>query len=137
MIENILISLYNYIKLKIYFFNISYRYFYDLGNDAKVNFYLNTFNTTAQVVSNISNFIYMGGNTNTTGGLRVMRTEVFTAANGDRPTVPNLCLLITDGIPTREVDQLPAEVQLNKNLGVRIIGIGVSTEVRSLLLLLS
>jgi len=100
-----------------------------IGNDAIVNFYLNTFKTAAQVTSNISNFVYMGGNTNTTGGLRVMRTEVFTAANGDRPAVPNICILITDGIPTREVAQLPAEVTLNKNLGVRIIGIGVSAEV--------
>jgi len=58
-----------------------------------------------------------------------MRTEIFNAANGDRPDVPNVAILITDGVPTREVAELPSEVLRNKNLGTRILGVGVTNAV--------
>ena len=58
-----------------------------------------------------------------------MRTEIFNAANGDRPDVPNVAILITDGVPTREVAELPDEVLRNKNLGTRIVGVGVTNAV--------
>ena len=60
-----------------------------------------------------------------------MRTEVFNGANGDRSDVPNVAILITDGIPTREVDLLPGEVATIKSLGIRIVGVGVSNQVSS------
>ena len=52
---------------------------------------------------------FKGGNTNTTGALRETRTKIFTPENGDRPLVPNILILITDGIPTREVCSLLVE----------------------------
>ena len=58
-----------------------------------------------------------------------MRLEIFNPANGDRSDVPNVAILITDGIPTREVDELPAEVRRIKNSGVRIVGVGVTNAV--------
>jgi len=58
-----------------------------------------------------------------------MRQECFNRANGDGPDVRNVAILITDGIPTREVDELPAEVQRNKALGVRIVGVGITDKV--------
>ena len=59
-----------------------------------------------------------------------MRTEIFNVANGDRPDVDDVAILITDGIPTREVDKLAAEVQDIKNRGIRILGVGVTSAVR-------
>lgn len=41
----------------------------------------------------------------------------------------NVCVLITDGAPTREVDQLMPEVNANKDLGVRFITVGVTDQV--------
>ena len=38
-----------------------------------------------------------------TGGLRLARTEMMTAAAGDRPDVQNVLILITDGDATIEV----------------------------------
>jgi len=58
-----------------------------------------------------------------------MRTEIFNPANGDRPRVQNVAILITDGIPTREVDLLPGEVETIKSLGIRIVGVGVTNQV--------
>ena len=72
---------------------------------------------------------YDGGNTNTTGGLRVMRTQIFNPYNGDRPDVPNVCILVTDGVPTREVAGLAAEVQNVRNAGIRVVGVGVTNAV--------
>jgi len=100
-----------------------------VGNDATLNFYLSNFTDRASLVAAIRKIPYVGGNTNTTGGMRLMRQECFNRAHGDRPAVRNVAILITDGIPTREVDELPAEVQRNKALGVRIVGVGVTDKV--------
>jgi len=101
------------------------------GNEATLNFYLTNFTDVGSLTTAIRNIQYLGGNTNTTGGLRLMRTEVFNRANGDRSDVPNVAILITDGIPTREVEQLPGEVASIKSLGIRIVGVGVSNQVSS------
>jgi len=101
------------------------------GNKATLNFYLTNFTDVGSLTTAIRNIQYLGGNTNTTGGLRLMRTEVFNRANGDRSDVPNVAILITDGIPTREVDLLPGEVATIKSLGIRIVGVGVSNQVSS------
>ena len=101
------------------------------GNEAWLNFYLTNFTDVQSLRTAINNIRYLDENTNTTGGLRLMRTEIFNAANGDRPDVPNVAILITDGNPTRDVPQLPGEVATIKNLGIRIIGVGVTNEVSS------
>ena len=51
------------------------------------------------------------------------------SANGDNPDVPNVIVLITDGNPTRETNNLGYEVRLIKNLGITILGVGVTNEV--------
>lgn len=66
-----------------------------------------------------------------------MRLEVFNRENGDRSDVPNVAILITDGIPTREVDRLPGEVAAIKSLDIRIVGVGVTNQVNSCSLYLS
>jgi len=99
------------------------------GNKATLNFYLSNFTDVSSLVNAVQNIAYLGGNTNTTGGLRLARTEIFNAANGDRLDIPNVIILITDGIPTREVDELPAEVRRIKNSGDRIVGVGVTNAV--------
>jgi len=99
------------------------------GNEATLNFYLSNFTDVSTLVAAIRRIHYGGGNTNTTGGLRLMRTEIFNRANGDRPDVKDVAILITDGEPTREVDRLPGEVAAIKRRGIRIIGVGVTNRV--------
>jgi len=45
--------------------------------------------------------------------------------------VSNVAVLISDGIPTREVKQLPDEVRRIKDLDIRILGVGVTNKVSS------
>jgi len=94
-----------------------------------LQFYLNEFTNTQSLRNAVRRIGYCGGNTNTTGGLRLARTEIFNAANGDRSGVPNALVLITDGNPTREVNRLDEEVRHIKRLGVRIVGVGVTNRV--------
>jgi len=100
------------------------------GNEATLNFYLNNFTNVTALQNAISSIPYRGGNTNTTGGLRLARTEIFNPANGDRPDVMDVVILITDGEPTREVDLLTGEVEAFKSREIRIVGIGVTNQVR-------
>jgi len=58
-----------------------------------------------------------------------MRTAIFNEANGDRLDIPNVAILITDGIPSREVDLLRDEVRLIRSLSIRIIGVGITDRV--------
>ena len=58
-----------------------------------------------------------------------MRTECFNPANGDRDNAPNVAVLITDGIPTVDVELLDDEVATIKSLGIRILGVGVTNKV--------
>jgi len=100
------------------------------GTHATLNFYLTNFTDETSLVNAIKNMLYLDGSTNTTGGLRLMRTEIFNVDNGDRKDVRNVAILITDGVPTLEVELLYDEVERIKDSGVRIIGVGVTDEVR-------
>jgi len=101
------------------------------GNDASVYVYLCNFTNSDLLIAEVRLLPYCGGNTNTTGAFRLTLNDVFTAAHCDRLDVPNLAILITDGNPTREVDELPGVVQRVKDAGIRIIGVGVTSAVSS------
>jgi len=96
------------------------------GNEAYLHFYLPNFTDTRSLTAAIRLIPFCGRSTNLTGGLRLTRTEIFNAANGDRSGVPNVIVLITDSNPTREVEILASEVRLIKRLGIRIIVVGVT-----------
>ena len=72
---------------------------------------------------------YRSGHTNTTGGLKVAREQVFNS-QGDRPEADNLLILISDGTPTKDVDDLiPLARAMKSRDNIRIIGVGVSDAV--------
>ena len=58
-----------------------------------------------------------------------MRTEIFNIANGDRPDYADVAVLITDGVPTREVEGLDEEVMRIKSRNIGIVGVGVTRAV--------
>jgi len=96
-----------------------------------LNFNLRDYRTKAEVLSAVDRILYRhhGENTNTTGGLKVARLEVFDPNYEQRSDVERIVILITDGAPTYDADKLDDEVAALKRLGIRIIGLGVTNKV--------
>jgi hypothetical protein len=101
------------------------------GNSATNIFYLNDFSSLAAVSSAIQAVTYEPENTNTAAGLAQMRTVQFTLANGDRPDVPNVCLLLTDGGSTVNVGSTISEARAAQNQNITVLTVGVSQNVRN------
>ena len=99
------------------------------STDVVNSFYLNTHNSKAAVMQAISNIPYEGHSTNTAGGIRDMRTVQFTAVHGDRPGVPNVAIVITDGESIVNPQNTVPEAQSAHNAGITIYSIGVTQNV--------
>ena len=95
------------------------------GNRAYIQFYLDSYQTADDLKDAMDKVQYRAENTNTTGGLWVTRTMLFDSLNGNRDDVDDVVVLVTDGIPTREVESLPDEIDNYRNAGITIIAIGV------------
>uniref|UniRef100_A0A0N4ZBI4 VWFA domain-containing protein n=1 Tax=Parastrongyloides trichosuri TaxID=131310 RepID=A0A0N4ZBI4_PARTI len=92
-----------------------------------VRFNLEAYNNNKDVVNAIKGSPYSGGGTSIYNGLLTATTDVFGAA-GDRPSVPNLLLIITDG-QDGNIEQIR---QLNMDAsskGITIYAIGVGKNV--------
>ena len=105
------------------------------GNKARLDFNLKTYNTKAEVLAAVDRINYIGQNTNTTGAFRLARLEVLQPAYGERPRAQRLAVLITDGNPTHDVDQLDGEIAAVKALGTTVAAFGVTDRVTFLLYL--
>ncbi len=98
------------------------------SNEAKIEFSLQQYLTKAEVQRAIDNIQYMGGNTNTTGGLRLTRQHVLRTAE-NRPKVKDIIILVTDGKTNREQERLYDEACALKGPGVLILGVGITNQV--------
>ena len=95
------------------------------SNTAVSQFHLNTYTNKRQILKAVSNIRYTYGQTHTAEALRLMRTTMFTEANGDRPDVPNVAIIVTDGASTINNEDTLPEADLTRLQGIRIFGIGV------------
>jgi len=100
-----------------------------VGNIGRLNFNLKNYSTKAEVLAAVDRIRFRDENTNTTGGLRVARLEVFDPNYQQRPNVDRVIILITDGVPTFDVELLDDEVAAIKRMGIGIVGLGVTNQV--------
>ncbi|XP_033728445.1 collagen alpha-6(VI) chain-like [Pecten maximus] len=98
---------------------------YNTGISTKI--FLDDHTDKDSLLQAITGIRYTYGNTNTADGLRVAREDIL-GAKGDRRTVPNVVILITDGIPNMNVRRTIPEATLIKEGGARmyLIGVGLS-----------
>jgi len=82
------------------------------------------------VLAAVDRIRYLGENTNTTGGLKVARLEVFGSGYDRRSNVDKIIVLITDGVPTYDADKLDDEVAAVKADGIRLVALGVTEKVQ-------
>ncbi|KAL3854733.1 hypothetical protein ACJMK2_013983 [Sinanodonta woodiana] len=95
------------------------------SSDVRVEFYLNVYNTRAKVIDAIGRIKYTYGSTNTAGGLKTMREQLFSFRNGDRPDVPNVAVILTDGVSNINAGRTVPEAQLARADGIHIYAIGI------------
>ena len=100
--------------------------FSDVG---EMLFRLSQYTDNAAVRRAILNTPYPGRNTNTSGGLYIARSQVFTAQNGDRPQIPNVAIVLTDGKSTFDRQKtVPYAEDLQRD-GVEVITIGITNSI--------
>lgn len=103
------------------------------STEVTVHFHLKDFKTKAEVYNAIDNIKYIFGSTNTAAALRTMRTDMFTARNGDRPDVKNIAIIVTDGVSNINESRTIPEAMEAHNDGIHIYAIGIGlTDVREL-----
>ena len=90
-------------------------------------FALNTYDDAASVKAALQALAYLGQTTNTPEGLKVAREQCFSAATGDRPSIQNLAIFISDGVPFPENRRDPAIAEAQSLKGVALVmAIGVT-----------
>ncbi len=81
----------------------------------------------------LQNLDYIGGTTNTAGGLEMARTDILFGPDGprsgNRPAAPDVVIVMTDGRPNVRPDETLTQSGLLKEQGVRIIALGVTDNV--------
>lgn len=106
------------------------------STEVEIQFNLNEYHTKQDVIDAVKKIPYIHGSTNTYGGLNIMRTQMFTQENGDRPSVPNIAVLLTDGVSNiNALETVPeAERARADNIHIYAVGIGLSdtTELRQI-----
>ncbi|GFN87838.1 collagen alpha-3(vi) chain [Plakobranchus ocellatus] len=90
-----------------------------------VEFQMNTYRSKVDVYNAVDNIPYRYGSTNTADALKTMRTEMFTARNGDRPDVENICIIVTDGVSNINSRRTIPEAEQARAEGIHIYAIGI------------
>ncbi|XP_061187015.1 collagen alpha-1(XII) chain-like [Saccostrea echinata] len=91
-----------------------------------VEFHLNTYNTKAELIDAIDKVPWRYGSTNTADGLKTMHEEMFSKANGDRPGVQNICIIMTDGVSNINYERTIPEAKKARQKGIHIYAIGIA-----------
>ncbi|CAH1773019.1 unnamed protein product, partial [Owenia fusiformis] len=100
-------------------------------SDAAVSvFRLNEHKTTEDVVKGLKQVEYRYGLTHTSDALRLMRTQMFTEAAGDRPNVVNVAIIITDSESNVNHEMTVPEARLVKEDGITVLGVGIGLSER-------
>lgn len=92
-------------------------------------FHLNKHTDKNALLSAIGAIQRISGNTNTADALTRARTITFTAGNGDRPRVPNIAIVITDGNSNNAQTTASAANRLKGTQAV-VFSIGVGSNIR-------
>ena len=58
-----------------------------------------------------------------------MHNQQFTSENGDRSNAPNVAIIVTDGMATREVERTQPDAQRAQDDGIEMVSIGITSAV--------
>jgi len=101
------------------------------GRDYTIQFNFDRYNTKSGITGAVRTIPYgKSGSTNTAGALDATRTILFTSANGDRPNIQNVCVVLTDGSSNSKSLTLVAATKL-KDTGIHVFSIGIGNTVKA------
>ncbi|XP_033728444.1 collagen alpha-1(XII) chain-like [Pecten maximus] len=95
------------------------------STDVNIQFLLNTWGTKDDIYRALDVIPYAYGSTNTADALKMMRTEMFRTFAGDRPYVPNIAIVVTDGVSNINSRQTVPEADNAKSAGIQIYALGI------------
>ena len=90
-----------------------------------VHFYLGEHTSQREMFQAIRSIPYSSGSTNTADALMTLRNELFNPGNGDRVEVPNLAIIITDGVSNLNSKRTIPEAVRAREQGIHIFVIGI------------
>ena len=101
------------------------------SEQVSLEFTLSTFDAANDINAALLALPYLGQTTNTPEALLQTRTQCFNRANGDRPDVDNLAIVVTDGVPFPDSRKSPAldEAKALKDSGATVISIGITDNI--------
>ena len=99
------------------------------NTDVYIHFQLTAYlNNKEALLEAILKIPYNYGSTNTADGLKVVRTQMFKVRHGDRPNVPNILVVITDGTPNINVRRTSQEVRKLREAGIHLLAVGIGVD---------
>lgn len=101
------------------------------GNRATIQFHLNKYSDKPSLLKAVENIKWKNQNTNTSGGIYVMDKVMFTSENGDRPRAPNVGIIITDGVSSKNYGAhltVPYAEEARKR-GITLFAIGIGDQI--------
>lgn len=88
-------------------------------------FFLNQYQTKADVLSAIDRIPYIAGRTHTSDALKYVTQTSFSPLHGARNNVPHIGILITDGPSTnKELTKVQGQVAKDNNVVMYTVGVG-------------
>uniref|UniRef100_A0AAX7UKS6 VWFA domain-containing protein n=1 Tax=Astatotilapia calliptera TaxID=8154 RepID=A0AAX7UKS6_ASTCA len=93
------------------------------SSQVRTEFTLKTHARLSNIVKAINQIIPLAQGTMTGLAIRYMMNEAFTPEAGDRPKVPNVAVIVTDGRPQDRVAEVAAEA---REKGIEIYAVGVA-----------
>ena len=95
---------------------------------ARIEFHMNEHKTYSALAKAVMAVQYDPGKTNMAAALRRMRRDMFVRTHGDRPGVPNIGVLITDGYSSVDMHDTTVEANRARHKGIQLFGLGIGIE---------
>lgn len=98
---------------------------------AQLRIKFSDFVSTSSYIDAVDNLPLLGGTTRIDRGLNTAFKDLFSSANGMRPAVPKVAILLTDGEQTQDSDSVSPydAVQAFHAANIKVIVIGVGSKV--------
>ena len=101
----------------------------EFSNDGILVFNFTYSFDTVSIQAGIQGMPFLNGNTNTSGGLYVVLSQLLFGRGGNRPEVHDFVVVITDGVATRDVEFTVPYAEEIHATGATVLVVGISTNV--------